>query len=902
MESGKRLVRKVLVEGDAGIGKTTLCIAVSEDWANGKLFQQFELVLLLPLRMKAVASAGSVPELLNLLHSSPKIQDSVANYLEVEEGKQVLIIADGWDELSESERQSGAFLYQFLFHIFPLISVIVTSRPFASTQLHTLSCIDRFVEVQGFSKENIREYMQHEFASNQRKAISLLEQLEQNPLIESVCSIPLNCAIVCHLWRTLEEVLPTTMTELYTKIILNIILRNIQKADVHKNILSLSNLNELPADLQESWSLLCEFAFLTFENDQLVFSQKELADFFPQGLALNEKILCFGLLQSAESIFDMGRVLSFHFLHLTFQEYLAALYLVKRLVDRQSLEVNFLIKVFERHGLEKRFFIILRFFFGIYFKILGCSDFALVKPCLSNIGSFLNHCHIAFESRNGDIDTNTFSLLRKIGFTHCHPSTAHDCAAILYVMDKMPKCYRINIYFGNYHVTENQIRTLTNSLVRLSKTDRLRIEKLDLNSNQLTYASVEDLLIRASSAFQSLESLNLRFNKFEPEKIATMLANSSCRSVSYLDLCGNNLGVSGLQALEKVVSDDWLANLEYLDLSGCLTDDANTNAAALETFLKALENCCPNLCTLDLSNNNLGTPGASILAEVIKSYRLDNEISPHEWGWSWLKSVNLNNTKLGDEGLCALIKILEGSCWFEELYLQSNGIHATGAQCLAESMNCSVVVARDILWDECHLDLEDNQLGVEGIIAIGEILSRCHQTDVNLCRCHLTIAAKNNNNMDNPTSSHDFSFRDVGQQLCQMPKNYTVRNLILNYNCFTGKRVHILAGLILICENLMYLSCVNCSITSNDLKKLLEIFAKSYPDRTASWMVSVWDLEDNRIDDKGVFALMHHVTSQYSLPKDKVHFLDRTEVCLDGNPVSQKNIKIVNNELYSYNW
>ena len=94
-ESGKRPVRKVLVEGDAGIGKTTLCIAVSEDWANGKLFQQFELVLLLPLRMKVVASAGSLPELLKLLHPSPRLCDSVARYLEEEEGERVLIIADG---------------------------------------------------------------------------------------------------------------------------------------------------------------------------------------------------------------------------------------------------------------------------------------------------------------------------------------------------------------------------------------------------------------------------------------------------------------------------------------------------------------------------------------------------------------------------------------------------------------------------------------------------------------------------------------------------------------------------------------------------------------------------------------------------------------------------------------
>ena len=102
------------------------------------------------------------------------------------------------------------------------------------------------------------------------------------------------------------------MTQLYTKIILNIILRNIQKADFHKNILSLSNFDALPTDLQESWQLLCQFAFQALKKDQLVFSQKELADFFPQDLVLNENILCFGLLQSSESIFDTGCGMSFH--------------------------------------------------------------------------------------------------------------------------------------------------------------------------------------------------------------------------------------------------------------------------------------------------------------------------------------------------------------------------------------------------------------------------------------------------------------------------------------------------------------------------------------------------------------------------------------------------------------
>ena len=70
MKSEKKPVRKVLVEGDAGIGKTTLSISDSEDWANEKLFQEFELLLLLPLGHRRISSAGCLSELLKLLHPS----------------------------------------------------------------------------------------------------------------------------------------------------------------------------------------------------------------------------------------------------------------------------------------------------------------------------------------------------------------------------------------------------------------------------------------------------------------------------------------------------------------------------------------------------------------------------------------------------------------------------------------------------------------------------------------------------------------------------------------------------------------------------------------------------------------------------------------------------------------
>ena len=250
-ESGKdEPVRKVLVEGGAGIGKTTLTISLSEDWACDKLFQEFELVLLLPLRHEKVASASSLPELLKLLHSSPSVCESVSSYLVEEEAEKVLVIADGWDELSESQRIEGSFLYQLLFEEFSLMSVIVTSRPSTSASLHSLPILDRFVDIKGFNNDDIKEYIQSEFASDQEKAKHLLEQLECNPLIESVCSVPLNCAIVCHLWDTLEEALPSTMTQLYTRIILHVTCRNLRKLPVYGPTFSMAtcSFNDLPEE------------------------------------------------------------------------------------------------------------------------------------------------------------------------------------------------------------------------------------------------------------------------------------------------------------------------------------------------------------------------------------------------------------------------------------------------------------------------------------------------------------------------------------------------------------------------------------------------------------------------------------------------------------------------------
>ena len=240
LKKAKKPVRKLIVEGNAGMGKTTLCTMLAEEWAEGKIFTQFKCVLLLPLRERSVSTATTLPQLFKLFHSSERIRTSVIEELEDYEGEGVLIIADGWDELDFKNRSTDSFLYDLLFgDSLPLVSVLLTSRPSASTDLHDLPTVNRLAEVIGFNDENIEQYcnIKSEFEKCPEKASSLIEQLQNNPVIRSVCSVPLNCAIICNLWHTLDGALPSTLTYLYIKIVRNAILRDINKATNYRTII-----------------------------------------------------------------------------------------------------------------------------------------------------------------------------------------------------------------------------------------------------------------------------------------------------------------------------------------------------------------------------------------------------------------------------------------------------------------------------------------------------------------------------------------------------------------------------------------------------------------------------------------------------------------------------------------
>ena len=367
--------------------------------------------------------------------------------------------------------------------------------------------------------------------------------------------------------------------------------------------------------------------------------------------------------------------------------------------------------------------------------------------------------------------------------------------------------------------------------------------------------TVSYLFNRASGAFHSLKRLALSGSRIGSESIksiTTALAKSSSSgcTLSELNLSDNPIEVSGLQALGNVVREGILSRLRYLNLSGSLTSDVNTNASWLTTFVEALYAHCPHLRYLDLSQNNLGVPGATALARGVSRLQ------------QYHSTVNgklpLDRTNLGDEGLCAFVDSLEGICHFEYLCLNENGIHATGVSCLADAV-CS---GKIVIINELHLS--NNALGLEGALAVGRMLSNNHcQLDwLYLSECELTTAGGGLPNTDPLNLDSNISSETVRQQLCQMPQNNTVTKLILNGNKFTGNDIHILAGFMCLCLGLVNLYTSNCGITSDDLIQLIEILKSSIPSKP----LRSWELDDNKINDDELSTLIEHLPSLFPKP------------------------------------
>ena len=335
----------VVVDGPPGIGKTTLCRKLLNLWANGELkHKQYDLVLYCPLRNINIAQANKLEQLLNYNYQYPNVS-MVTEWLERSHGKGLLIIFDGWDELSTQLRQSSLPTKIICKQLLNKCSVVVTSRSYASSSLLKLTSVNKHVQVMGFLEEEINTIIKGTLENNPQIAQELIDELKIRNDVYTLCYIPLICSIVIHVFEVNGQ-LPTTLTKLYENFILQAIRRYVANTG-HYDPEDIQSLNEkhLPSNIATSFKEMCQFAYesLKENNPKMTFSSIEIQQHLKQTGYL-------GLIRNYDK--DV-----YQFLHLSIQEFLAAWWIAKY---NEKTE-----KIFNVHFDDDHFRMCLRFVAGL---------------------------------------------------------------------------------------------------------------------------------------------------------------------------------------------------------------------------------------------------------------------------------------------------------------------------------------------------------------------------------------------------------------------------------------------------------------------------------------------------------------------------------------------------------
>ena len=329
-----------LVEGSPGIGKTTFCLKLAYDWARETVptnssFPKLEFVLLLKCRDIDKDIMEAIKE--QLLPEDMK-EETWAKFSEfikdIHNQEKILIILDGLDELPE---KSQHFVDKLLRRrILPFCYILVTSRQEKGIDVRKNFEFDLLLEVKGFTEDDaycyIKKHFQNVGPKHSSKGAMLVKEVKENTLLNALRNNPLNLLLLCVIYEDYDGKLPTSRTELY-QVIVQCLLRRY----CAKHSLVVPEDKALEKRFDEDILALGELAWTCLLNDRQSFREEELAEREVRNKNLVARKI--GLLYKEERLKRILRSqYEYWFLHKTFQEYLAAAFITRKL-QRGELNV-----------------------------------------------------------------------------------------------------------------------------------------------------------------------------------------------------------------------------------------------------------------------------------------------------------------------------------------------------------------------------------------------------------------------------------------------------------------------------------------------------------------------------------------------------------------------------------
>uniref|UniRef100_A0A3B1IGR2 NACHT domain-containing protein n=1 Tax=Astyanax mexicanus TaxID=7994 RepID=A0A3B1IGR2_ASTMX len=759
----KQPIRTVLTKGVAGIGKTVSVQKFILDWTEGEVNQDVLFIFPLPFRELNLMKEKKL-SLVNLIQSFfPETQDLKPRHYK---GYKIMFIFDGLDEcrlpldfqnnenlVNIEEQTSVDVLLTNLIkgNLLPSALLWITSRPAAANQIPP-ECVDQVTEVRGFSDPQKQEYFSKRIR-DQDLANKVFTHIRSSRSLYIMCHIPVFCWITATvLERMLSEAesgeIPKTLTQMFTHFLIFQIKHKSQKYS--------GNSETDPQQTRTSILALGKLAFQQLEKGNLIFYEEDLRE---SGIDFREVSVYSGVCTQIfreEHELHLGKV--FSFVHLSVQEFLAALYAFLCFIDRFDLNQQ----TTKKQNTE----------LSELFSRSTMTDF---------LSSAIDR---ALQSENGHLDLflrfllglslkSNQNLLRVV-LTQTERITHSSEEIVKYIKEKIEKNSSPEKSINLFHcLNELNDHSLVQEVQKyLSGGGERRLQQARLSPAQ--WSALAFVLVNSE---EELEEFNL--SKYDPSeecllrllpvvKISRRAVLASCNlgvrtcenlesvlnlensSLKELDLSKNDLQDSGVELLSAGLKSSH-CKLQILRLASC-----NLGVKTCENLESVLNLENSSLKELDLSNNDLQDSGVELLSAGLKSSHCKLQI------------LRLSGCMITEKGCCSLASaLISNPAHLKELDLTYNHPGESGVKLLSDRL------------EDPHCKLET--LGVEhgGKIRIKPGLKKygCDFTlDLNTAQRRLSLSEENRR----------VEFREELQSYPDHPERFDYYPQVLSRESVTG--------------------------------------------------------------------------------------------------------------------
>ncbi|KAF6783771.1 hypothetical protein CSOJ01_15848, partial [Colletotrichum sojae] len=355
------LPRRVLIRGRAGVGKTTLCKKMVHEFVRGGMWRDlFDRVLWVPLRnLKERPAPGYNLEKF-FFDEFFRLQGDKSGKLFAEETRKdlkhdrTLFILDGWDEVNQIATASSDMSRFLCDELLRQPNIIITSRPYASIPTRDQP-IDLELETIGFNPTQVDEYVERTHDKTDAKKVDEIKTfLQRHELVRSLVRVPIQLDAFCYCWddNNYGNNKVETMTALYQAIQTSLWRKDIPRLGEERRALNVQT-NELKhsdqvlieRDVREEIGFLEHLAFDGLVADRLEFEWADINRTWANEITHDRirwpgnTLPCLSFLRTSDPS-AKSTDQTYHFIHLTFQEYFAARYFARHWNTHRSFEPN----------------------------------------------------------------------------------------------------------------------------------------------------------------------------------------------------------------------------------------------------------------------------------------------------------------------------------------------------------------------------------------------------------------------------------------------------------------------------------------------------------------------------------------------------------------------------------